>query len=132
MARVTKDEYYLDIAKAVSKRSPCLKRKVGAVIVKDDCIVSTGYNGPPRGESHCDVCYRLHVESGHNYQDCPSVHAEENSIINAARYGMSINGGVLYLYADGNVSPCQRCSRAIINAGIKDVIYNKELATEES
>jgi len=122
-SRPNKDKYYLNIAKAVSERSPCLKRKVGAVIVKDDCIVSTGYNGPARGDPHCDVCYRLHVESGHNYQDCPAVHAEENSIINAARYGMSVKGGVLYLYADGGVEPCQRCQRAIKNSGIVSIRY---------
>jgi len=114
--RISKDEYYLLIAKAVSKRSPCLKRQIGAIIVKDDSIVSTGYNGPPRGEPHCKICPRIDKPHGSSYtEECPAVHAEENCIINAARNGVSVRGGALYLY-DGK--PCYRCRRLLKNAGV--------------
>jgi len=123
MDRPTKTKYYLDIAKVVSERSPCLKMKVGAIIVKDDCILSTGYNGPPRGEQHCKVCSRLNIEHGESYsKECPSVHAEENAIINAARYGIPIKGAVLYLYTGSGIKPCYRCERAMKNAGIIGVV----------
>jgi len=124
MKRVSKEDYYLNIAREVSTRSPCLKLQVGAIIVKDDCIVSTGYNGPPRGEPHCDVCTRLDIPDGESYgKECPAVHAEENAIINAARYGISINDSVMYLYTGIGLEPCYRCKRAIINSGISDVYY---------
>lgn len=119
-------EYYLNIAKAVSENSPCLKMKVGAIIVRDDAIVSTGYNGSARGEPHCEECLRKDKLSGSEYKVCPAVHAEENAIINAARYGASVLGGYMYIYADKEkVSPCYRCERAIINAGIIRVIANE-------
>jgi len=121
---VTKDKYYLNIAKAVSLESKCLKMKVGAIIVKDDSIVSTGYNGPPRGESHCSKCNRVDVSHGESYdKNCPAVHAEENAVINAARNGSSVLNGTLYLYTGKNVSPCYRCKRLLINAGIKRIVY---------
>jgi len=124
--RPNKDTYYLNIAKEISKRSPCLKMKVGAILVKDDAIISTGYNGPPRGESHCEVCYRLSTESGSEYKVCPAVHAEENCIINAARTGNKTIGSKLYLWTEtGNKKPCYRCKRALLNAGIVEIIINK-------
>jgi len=129
MSRITKDNYYFEIAKVIAMRSPCLRRKFGAVIVKDDVILSTGYNGPARGEPHCEVCYRELQKKEHKseYTVCPAVHAEENAIINAARNGVSIKDGKLYLIGlekDGTVIrtyPCYRCNRVIKNAGIRSI-----------
>mgnify|MGYP000061758210 CR=1 FL=1 len=131
--RIGKDRYYLNIAKEVSKRSPCLRRKVGAIIVKNDVILSTGYNGPPRGSVNCDEvgCIKEMLKAPHGsaYELCPAVHAEENAIINAARQGVSILGGTLYLageyLVETDLEPatvCERCKRAIINAGIVRVV----------
>lgn len=128
--RLSKDEYYINIAKAVSKRSTCLKRQYGAVIINNDEIVSTGYNGSPRGETNCcdvNACKRL--DKPHNsgdYSDCHSVHAEQNAIINASRKEMI--GATLYLYGeeDGKIiedcAPCPICSRMIKNSGIIRVV----------
>lgn len=131
--RMSKEMYYLGIAKAVSERSTCLKRKYGAVIVKDDEIIACGYNGSPRGEENCDEkgdCPRLNVEHGSNYEICKSVHAEMNAIISASRNDMM--GSTLYLYGEeeGKVilaEPCSICSRLIKNAGIKEVIGSKPI-----
>lgn len=134
--RLNKDEYYLEIAKAVSKRSTCLRRKFGAVIVKEDVIVSTGYNGSARGVVNCDEvgCLKDKVNAPEysGYEFCIGVHAEENAIINAARHGASVLGGTLYLYGEytktGELTearPCERCRRAIINSGIKEVVIRK-------
>lgn len=128
--RLSKDEYYINIAKAVSKRSTCLRRQYGAVIVNNDEIVSTGYNGSPRGEVNCcdiGACKRL--DKPHNsgdYSDCHSVHAEQNAIISASRKEMI--GATLYLYGeeDGkiieNCVPCPICSRMIKNSGIIRIV----------
>ena len=130
--RPDKDMYYLGIAEAVLERSTCLRRKYGAVIVKDDEIISTGYNGAPRGMPNCcDVgrCRRdeLQIPHGERYELCNSIHAEENAIISASRRNMI--GATLYLAgkeADGsviyNAEPCAMCRRLIINAGISRVI----------
>ena len=101
MSRISKEEYYLGIAKAVCKRSSCLKRHYGAVIVKDNIIVATGYNGSPRGtENCCDVgkCRRPNAERGKEYSECDSVHAEQNAIIQANR--SDLIGATLYLYCE--------------------------------
>lgn len=133
--RIDKDEYYLKIAEAVAVRSTCLRRQYGAVIVNNDVIVATGYNGAPRGEPNCcDVgeCYcRSHdapldpsaAVHGCQYGSCVAVHAEQNAIICAARKDMQ--GAVLYLATTDptiNPSPCNICDRMIKNAGIKAVI----------
>ncbi len=135
MERISKDQYYLDIALAVSKRSNCLKRHYGAVIVNNDEIIATGYNGSPRGETNCcdtGQCKREKAERGHSYEECLSVHAEQNALISAARRGM-ING-TLYLSCENfingewvtdespEVKPCALCDRMIRNAGISKVI----------
>ena len=130
--RPDKYHYYLGIAKEVSKRSPCLRRKFGAVIVVDDAIVSTGYNGPARGVINCDEvgCAKdlKGVPHYEGYGVCPAVHAEENAVINAARNGVRIKDGDLYIYGEtpnGEPTPshpCDRCRRVLINAGISDVI----------
>lgn len=138
--RKSKIEYYLDIAKSVSERSTCLKRHYGAVIVKNDEIIATGYNGAPRGrENCCDIgsCLRIKmgIPSGQRYEICRSVHAEMNAIISASRKDMK--GSTLYLVGvepDGsftkNAEPCSMCKRNIINAGIKNVIVRADLSNE--
>jgi len=125
MERITKKEYYLGIAKAVAQRSPCLSKNYGAIIVKNDSVISTGYNGPARGIPHCIICARKEANKTHKSdydESCPAVHAEENAIINAAREGISTVGSTLYLWGKVPSEPCYRCRRAIINAGIKEVI----------
>lgn len=131
--RLSKDEYYINIAKAVSKRSTCLKRQYGAVIINNDEIVSTGYNGSPRGEINCcdtGVCNRLSKPNNSgDYADCHSVHAEQNAIISASRKEMI--GATLYLYGEENGKaiedcvPCPICSRMIKNSGIARVVSIK-------
>lgn len=129
--RPNKDEYYLDIAASVAKRSTCLRRRYGAVIVNNDEIIATGYNGSPRGEKNCcdtGECWREahHIPHGEQYEKCVSVHAEMNAIISAARKDMV--GGTLYLmgFDDSNpifhAVPCTICRRLIKNAGIKRVV----------
>lgn len=131
--RPAKDNYYLDIADAVSRRSTCLRRRYGAIIVRSDEILSTGYNGAPRGRKNCtelNFCKRdaLGIPSGERYELCRSVHAEANAIISAARRDML--GGTLYLVGRDaktgelipDASPCSMCRRLIINSGISEVV----------
>lgn len=137
MARPTKDEYYIGIALAVSKRSSCLRRHYGAVIVSNDEIVSTGYNGNPRGLPNCvdlGVCKREGEGHEHNdgdYSSCGSVHAEQNALISAARRDMV--GGTLYLAGEdftdrgfrkfiSDPRPCPLCMRMVQNSGIDKVV----------
>lgn len=134
MKRPDKTMYFLKIALAVAARSTCLRRKFGAVIVKGDTIVGTGYNGPAKGAVNCfEVgCIKdeLNLPSGRAYDLCPAVHAEENAIINSNREDRS--GSKLYIAgydARGSFTkavPCMRCKRAIINAGIEEVIMLDE------
>lgn len=136
MNRISKDEYYLGIAEAVSKRSTCLKSQYGAVIVNNDEIISTGYNGSARSELNCcDIgkCTRIEqgLSFGERYDLCVSVHAEQNAIISAARRDMQ--GATLYLFKRKgdeicfNPNPCYICLRLMKNAGIKKyVIYRGE------
>lgn len=143
MSRISKEEYYLNIALAVSKRSTCLKRHYGCVIVKDDVIVATGYNGSPRGEVNCcdvGICKRENAERYSDYTLCESVHAEQNAIMMASRE--ELKGATLYLACedrrqskinqsyfvwkeDTNPVPCPLCQRMIKNAGIEHVV-NRE------
>ena len=133
MNRIDKNNYYLDIAESALERSTCLRRKWGAVIVKDDEIVSTGYNGAPRGRKNCtDIgkCIReeLKIPRGERYELCRSVHAEQNAIISAGRRDMI--GSTLYLVGvDANTNeyvessmPCSMCKRFIINSGINKIV----------
>lgn len=135
-----KVNYYLDIAHSVSKKSTCLRAKYGAVIVKDDEIISTGYNGAPRGRRHCTdlgYCRRkmLEVPRGERYELCRSVHSEQNAIISASRRDMI--GSSLFLVGtnpeDGsfieNVDCCSICKKLIINAGI-DRVFIRTSETE--
>lgn len=133
--RICKEEYYINIAKAVSKRSPCLKRHYGCIIVKNDEIIATGYNGNPRGmENCCDRGYCLRMNKPSNsgdYSDCYSVHAEQNAMLSAARKDMI--GSSMYLYGEEllsigewydifNPEPCPICQRMIINSGVEKVV----------
>jgi dCMP deaminase len=133
MERVSKDNYYLDIAQVVSERSTCLRKKYGAIIVKNDVIVSTGYNGAPRGRKNCSdlgYCMRenLGIPRGERYEMCRSIHSEANAIIAASREQML--GATLYLCCTepktgeivGGTNSCMMCKRMIINAGIERVV----------
>lgn len=139
--RVNKEKYYLGIAKAVAQRSPCLKRHYGCIIVNNDEIIATGYNGNPRGmENCCDRGYCARLDKPHNlgdYSDCFAVHAEQNAMLSAARKDML--GSIMYLYCEeyfekskgyygvDNYNPCPICNRMIHNAGItKVVMIDKE------
>ncbi|MDD7718247.1 MAG: cytidine/deoxycytidylate deaminase family protein [Eubacteriaceae bacterium] len=120
------DEYFMEVAKLTATRSTCLRRQVGAVIVKDRHIIATGYNGAPRGLSHCDErggCLRqeLGVPSGQRHELCRALHAEQNAIIQAATLGQSIEGGTIYI----THQPCAICSKMIINSGIKRIVVNE-------
>ena len=133
MSRVSKHNYYLDIAQTVAERSTCLRKMFGAIIVTDDVIVSTGYNGAPRGRQNCNdlnYCMRdkLNIPRGERYELCRSVHAEANAIISAARERML--GATIYMVCvepkDGSLvagtNSCMMCKRMIINAGISTVV----------
>ena len=135
--RVSKDNYYLDIAQTVSERSTCLRRRFGAIIVKNDSIIATGYNGAPRGRKNCDdlgYCFRekLGIPRGERYEMCRSVHAEANAIIAAPREQML--GSTLYMVCtspvDGSVMPgtssCMMCKKLAINAGIEKLVVRDD------
>lgn len=139
--RPTKDEYYWNIAKETAQRSTCMSVKGGAVIIRDDQVVATGYIGAPRGTMDCferGNCLRrkLGIPSGQRYEICRSVHAEENALLSAARSGTSVLGGTLYLYfikrqPDGTdkfvtAYPCFLCKKKLINAGLKRFVGNDE------
>ena len=148
MKRINKNNYYLDIAETTLERSTCIRRKWGAVIVKNDEIISTGYNGAPRGRKNCNelgYCMRekLNIPRGERYELCRSVHAEQNAIISAPRKDMI--GATLYIVGinanDGSYvsksMPCAMCKRVIINSGIKNIVlrdtkdeYRKILVNE--
>lgn len=136
MGRVSKVNYYLDIAETVSERSTCLRRRFGAIIVKNDTIISTGYNGAPRGRKNCSdlgTCTRetLNIPRGERYELCRSVHAEANAIIAASRDQML--GATLYMCCtdpvSGDIIPniccCAMCKRQVLNAGISKVIVRE-------
>ena len=134
MERVSKHNYYLDIAQTVAERSTCLRKKYGAIIVKDDVIIATGYNGAPRGRKNCtDLQYcmreKLQIPRGERYEMCRSVHAEANAIISAPRDQM-LNATLYQTCVSpedgsivGDICPCMMCKRMIINAGISRVVF---------
>lgn len=132
--RPSKDSYYLNIAREVSRRSTCYRNAFGAIIIRDDQIIAAGYVGAPRSTKDCfehGFCLRdkLHIPHGQRYELCRSVHAEMNAIINAARAGVSLLNGDMYLYGERKPSgekvdaiPCFICKKMVINAGLKRVI----------
>lgn len=130
MKRPTWDEYFMNIAHEAAKRANCIRRQVGALIVKDHIIVSTGYNGTPMGVRNCfdGGCLRCLSDAapGEGYDTCICVHAEENAIVLAARHGASTNGAVLY----STLRPCFSCIKLCIQAGIKEVIYDQDFRYE--
>ena len=125
MERPSTDEYFMEMARLVSTRSTCLRRKVGAVIVKDKRVLSTGYNGSPRGTRHCEElgCIRvqMNVPSGTRHELCRGVHAEQTAVTQAAYFGVSVAGATIYT----TTFPCSMCSKILINAGIKEIVYDE-------
>lgn len=133
MARPTWDEYFMEMAELAAKRSTCLRRNVGAVIVKDRHAIATGYNGAPSGVNHCDEiggCLRqqLNVPSGQRHEICRALHAEQNAIVQAAKMGNSIDGATIYV----THQPCVICAKMIINSGIKRIIIKESYPDEMS
>jgi dCMP deaminase len=130
MQRPSWDQYFMDITRLVATRSSCLRRQVGALLVKDRNILATGYNGVPSGITHCQAvgCLRerLKVPSGERHELCRGLHAEQNAIIQAAKHGTNIDGATLYC----TTMPCIICTKMIINAGISRVIYGEGYADE--
>lgn len=124
------DEYFMEIAKVVALRSNCRRRHVAAVIVKDRRIISTGYNGTPRGIKNCDEggCPRCNsnAPSGTGLEECICSHGEENAIVQAAYHGICVKGATLYT----TFSPCLLCAKMIINAGIAEVVYNEHYSID--
>jgi len=131
-SRPSWEAYFMDITFLVAKRSTCLRRAVGALIVKDKRILSTGYNGAPTDIKHCieTGCIRekLNVASGENHELCRGIHAEQNAIIQAAYHGASIKNATLFC----TNLPCSICAKMIINAGIKKICYNSGYADSMS
>ena len=130
MQRPSWDQYFMDITRLVATRSTCLRRQVGAILVKDRNILATGYNGVPSGISHCETvgCLRerLKVPSGERHELCRGLHAEQNAIIQAARHGINIDGATLYC----TTMPCIICTKMLINAGISTIVYAEGYADE--
>jgi dCMP deaminase len=130
MARPTWDQYFIDITHLVATRSTCLRRQVGALLVKDRNILATGYNGTPSGIRHCEetgcLRERLKVPSGERHELCRGLHAEQNAIIQAARHGVNIDGSSLYC----TTMPCIICTKMLINAGIKRIVYDEGYADQ--
>ena len=128
------DEYFIDIARLVSKRSTCLRRKVGAIVVKNRRVLATGYNGTPSGITHCSEigCFRetMKIPSGQRHELCRGLHAEQNALLQASLYGIGLEGSILYC----TTRPCIICAKMLINAGIKEVVilegYPDKLAQE--
>lgn len=121
------DRYFMDIAHVVKTRSTCLRKQVGAVLVRDNQIISTGYNGSPSGTIHCTnirlgcLRERLNIPSGERHEICRGAHAEQNAIAQAAKNGVSTKGAVLYV----THSPCSMCTKNIINSGIKRIVFEE-------
>lgn len=121
------DEYFMEIAEIVKTRSTCLRRQVGAVIVKENRIITTGYNGAPSGLKHCTEIggcerTRLNIPSGQRHELCRALHAEQNAIIQAAKIGVSTEGATIYI----TLQPCVICAKMLVNAGIKRIVFKGE------
>ncbi len=123
MSRPSWDEYFMKIVDLVKTRSTCLRRQVGALIVKDKRILTSGYNGAPAGVRHCEEvgCLRqqLNIPSGERHELCRAIHAEQNAIVQAAYTGTSVKGATMYV----SLQPCSLCAKLIINAGIIKLVY---------
>ena len=123
--RPSYDAYFMEMARLSDDRSTCFRRQVGAVIVKEKHVIATGYNGNPKGFEHCEDigCIRqeLEVPSGQNHELCTGLHAEQNAILQAARFGSAVEGGTMFT----TVFPCVICVKMMINAGIREVVYDE-------
>ncbi len=132
MSRPDNDTYFMEMAELVAKRSTCLRRNVGAVVVKEKRVLTTGYNGTPRGLRHCAEvgCVRQenHIESGTRHELCRGVHAEQNAVIQAAYFGVSIKDSIIYT----TNYPCVMCAKILVNAGICEIVYKDEYIDELS
>ena len=133
MNRPSWDQYFMEMAELTAKRSTCMRRNVGAVIVKDKHAIATGYNGAPRGIKHCEDrggCLRqkLYVPSGERHELCMALHAEQNAIIQAAAMGHAIEGGTIYI----THQPCVICAKMIINSGIERIVVKEGYPDELS
>lgn len=130
MQRPSWDKYFIDITCLVATRSTCLRRGVGALLVKERNILATGYNGAPSGISHCSetgcLRERLNVPSGERHELCRGLHAEQNAIIQAARHGVNIDGATLYC----TTMPCVICTKMLINAGIRRLVFYEGYADD--
>ena len=126
------DQYFMQMAEFAATRTTCLRRSVGAVIVKDRRVLATGYNGASQGLTHCEElgCLRqqLNVPSGQRHELCRALHAEQNAIITAARYGVNIDGATIYV----TTQPCVVCAKMLINAGITEIVYKNPYPDELS
>lgn len=129
-ARVGWDEYFMEMARLASRRSTCLRRQTGAVLVRENRVVATGYNGAPKGLPHCSEvgCVReaLKVPSGQRHELCRGLHAEQNAIIQAAVFGVSTKGATLYT----TTYPCSICAKMLINAEVGEVVYDGDYEDE--
>ena len=132
MDRPDNDTYFMRMAELVSTRSTCIRRAVGAVIVKEKRVLTTGYNGSPRGSKHCEEmgCVRdeLSVPSGTRHELCRGVHAEQNAVVQAAYFGVSIKDSTIY----STTFPCSMCAKILINAGISELVYRDDYVDELS
>ena len=129
-ARPDWDQYFMEIAFQVARRATCMRRAVGAVVVKDKRILSTGYNGVPQGIGHCldRGCLReqLGIPSGQQHELCRGLHAEQNAIIQAAKHGISIDGSVVFC----TTQPCIICAKMLINSGVKEIVFQESYPDE--
>ncbi|MDA8234934.1 MAG: cytidine/deoxycytidylate deaminase family protein [Clostridia bacterium] len=123
MSRPDWDQYFMEIARVIAQRSTCLRRQVGAVIIRDNRILTTGYNGAPAKLKHCleigCIREKMQVPSGERHELCRAIHAEQNALIQAAVHGVSIDNSTIYITAQ----PCVLCAKMIVNAGIKKVVF---------
>ena len=128
--RPTWDEYFLEMARVIARRSTCLRRKVGALLVREKRILASGYNGAPSGLPHCEEvgCRRaqLGIPSGERQELCRALHAEQNAIIQAALHGVNTRGSILYC----TTQPCITCAKMLINAGVTRIVYHGEYPDE--
>lgn len=117
------DEYFMTLAKQVATRTTCIRRAVGCVLVRDKRIIATGYNGAPTGLHHCAetgcIRQKLDVPSGERHELCRALHAEQNALIQAARYGLPVDGSTIYI----TTQPCVVCAKMLINAGVQEIVY---------
>lgn len=132
MKRMNFDEYFMSMAYLASKRSTCLRRQVGAVLVKDNAVIATGYNGAPSKSEHCEAkgCIRqnLNIPSGERLDICRAVHAEQNALLQAAKHGVVTEGATMYI----TVTPCFTCGKMIVNAGIEEIVVDGDYPDERT